>query len=234
MRPGAKNPWIATKFVFSHFVVATPCSLLCIALMWLLCCVCVFCCCAYSPRFSRLNFFATGFRSWPCFVSVTYGDPRAKRRENRVGLFKHMEIHWEGKEFFCHPLPTLSYMMSLKELYSHCCNENCHILCFFGVPYMIRKNEPYGCETCVMFMLIHSVSSALAVMNSIQCSQTPGPKLIHTHIKVMIFFCMKPHYNNSSNNNHHKTSYCFWHMLLLWLCLLLTECAAWKMSKQDE
>lgn len=64
----------------------------------------------YSFRLSRLNnFFSLPrnilvYGSWPrCIFEQyisTYGDPKAKRRKNRIGLFKRMRIHRKGKEFY--------------------------------------------------------------------------------------------------------------------------------------
>lgn len=76
--------------------------------------------------------------SWPrcIFWNSTYGDPNAKRRKNRVGLFKRMEIHRKGKEFYpmCVVCTVYVYhIISLKELLSHCCIQNWHILLFLSV-----------------------------------------------------------------------------------------------------
>lgn len=76
--------------------------------------------------------------SWPrcIFWNSTYGDPNAKRRKNRVGLFKRMEIHRKGKEFYpmCVVCTVYVYhIISLKELLSHCCIQNLHILLSLSV-----------------------------------------------------------------------------------------------------
>lgn len=91
--------------------------------------LCVFFWCMCSLRFSRLNSFFLCYCCCHCsrclphsvlvfFLPVTY-DPRANRRKNRVGLFKHMEIHWtreNGKKKEFYPLPmSYLYIISSKE-----------------------------------------------------------------------------------------------------------------------
>lgn len=146
-REEEKEAWIATKFIFAHFVVVTSCQKRCLALplcdyyvhqfplssslskkmfiRTIVYCICNLCLYIlymwmywnffffsswYSFRLSRLNnFFSLPrnilvYGSWPrCIFEQyisTYGDPKAKRRKNRIGLFKRMRIHRKGKEFY--------------------------------------------------------------------------------------------------------------------------------------
>lgn len=181
-----ERAWIATKFVFAHFVVATPrqtrdgwhcpyviimftsfhshtlsaskCLFALYGKVYSICstCLCV-CLCECIEYFFLLSFWYSLVSleqikqfflrslviycvhgSWPrcIFWNSTYGDPNAKRRKNRVGLFKRMEIHRKGKEFYpmCVVCTVYVYhIISLKELLSHCCIQNWHILLFLSV-----------------------------------------------------------------------------------------------------
>lgn len=106
--------------------------------------LCVFFWCMCLLRFSRLNFFfcstaaATvldAVATFYFFIPATY-DPRANRRKNRVGLFKHMEIHWtreNGKKRVSPIAYELSLYHKLQRILisSSRTQQNGHILLLF-------------------------------------------------------------------------------------------------------